>query len=97
MGARVVAMGRNMEALERLKSFSLEGRIRIVQNTGDVTADVKELTKDGPADVFFDISPGKAWNSSHFKSCAQALKRGGADEHDGCAPRAVTADADHHA
>jgi NADPH:quinone reductase-like Zn-dependent oxidoreductase len=77
MGARVVAMGRNIEALERLKSFSPEGRIRIVQNTGDVTADVKELTKDGPADVFFDISPGKAWNSSHFKSCIQALKRGG--------------------
>jgi len=77
MGARVVAMGRNMEALERLKSFSPEGRIRIVQNTGDVTANVKELTKDGPAEVFFDISPGKVWNSSHFKSCIQTLKRGG--------------------
>lgn len=77
MGARVVAMGRNVEALERLKILSPEGRIRIVQNTGDVAADVKELTKDGPADVFFDISPGKAVKSTHFKSCIQALRRGG--------------------
>jgi threonine dehydrogenase-like Zn-dependent dehydrogenase len=79
MGARVVAMGRNVEALERLRTFSSdsEGRIRIVQNTGDVTADAKELAKDGPADVFFDISPGKAAQSTHFKSCIHALRRGG--------------------
>jgi len=77
MGARVVAMGRNVEALERLKTLSPEGRIRIVQNTGDVMTDVNELTRDGPADVFFDISPGKAVKSTHFKSCIQALRRGG--------------------
>lgn len=77
MGARVVAMGRNVEALERLKKLSPEGRITIVQNTGDVTTDLKGLTKDGPADVFFDISPGKAATSTHFKSCIQALRRGG--------------------
>ncbi len=77
MGARVIAVGHDTETLERLKPLSPEGRIRIVQNTGDVMADVKEVTKDGPADVFFDISPGKAANSTHFKSCIQALRRGG--------------------
>lgn len=77
MGARVVAMGRNVKTLERLKTFSSDGRVRIVQNTGDVAADVKELTKDGLADVFLDISPGKAYKSTHFKSCIQALRRGG--------------------
>ena len=77
MGARVIAMGRNLEALERVRTLSPEGRIRIVQNTGDVDADLAELTKDGPADVFIDISPGKAIQSTHFKSCIQALRRGG--------------------
>ncbi|KAK5956881.1 hypothetical protein OHC33_002370 [Knufia fluminis] len=77
IGVRVVAMGRNMEALERLRTFSSEDRLRIVQNTGDVALDIEELTKDGLADVFFDISPGKAAKSTHFKSCIQALRRGG--------------------
>ena len=77
MGASVIAMGRNAEALERLKAFSPKGRIRTVQNTGDVAADVKELTKDGLADVFLDISPGTAIKSTHFKSCIKALRRGG--------------------
>ena len=76
MGAQVVAMGRNMEALERVKALSPD-RIQIVQNTGDVVADTKELTKYGPADIFFDVSPGKAVKSTHFKSCIKALRRGG--------------------
>src|SRR3978361_185910 len=49
----------------------------LVQYSGDLTADVKELTKNGPADVFFDVSPGKAIKSTHFKSCIKALRRGG--------------------
>ncbi|CAJ2507091.1 Uu.00g082770.m01.CDS01 [Anthostomella pinea] len=77
MGGRVVAVSRDMESLERLKVFSPEGRITTVQNTGDVETDVKKLTQDGPADVFFDISPGKAASSAHFKSCVRALGRGG--------------------
>ena len=76
MGAQVVAMGRDTESLERVKALSPE-RIQIVRNTGDVAADTKELTKNGPADVFFDASPGKAFASTHFKSCINALRRGG--------------------
>lgn len=77
MGAQVIAMGRNKDSLAKLKQLEGSERIRIVVNTSDVEADTKELTKDGPADVFYDISPGKARSSSHFKSCIMALGRGG--------------------
>jgi len=77
MGARVVAMSRTLSSLEPLKQLGFGDRIQFVQNTGDVETDVKELTKDGPADVFFDISPGAAIKSTHFKSCIQSLRRGG--------------------
>ncbi|KAF8208757.1 hypothetical protein K438DRAFT_1904372 [Mycena galopus ATCC 62051] len=76
MGARVVAMGRNVEALEKLRAFNPD-RIRTVVNTGDVMADANELTKDGPADVFFDISPAAAITSTHLQSCMLALRREG--------------------
>jgi NADPH:quinone reductase-like Zn-dependent oxidoreductase len=74
MGARVVAVGRNAEALEDLRAFNPE-RIRTVLNTGDVMADAKELAKDGPADVFFDISPKEAVASTHLQSGMMALRR----------------------
>lgn len=77
MGARVIAMSRNLTALEPLKALGYGDRLRFVQNTGDVDADLKELTKDGLADVFLDISPGAAIKSTHFKTCIQALRRGG--------------------
>jgi threonine dehydrogenase-like Zn-dependent dehydrogenase len=77
MGAQVIAVGRNLDALEKVKLLSPDGRVRIVQNTGDVTHDVRELTKFGLANVFFDISPGEAAKSTHFTSCIQALGRGG--------------------
>ncbi|KAF4341534.1 alcohol dehydrogenase [Fusarium beomiforme] len=76
MGARVIAVGRNQETLYKIKAID-PTRIRIALNTGNIEADVKELTKDGPADAFFDISPGKAITSSHFKSCILSLRRGG--------------------
>ncbi|RBQ70420.1 hypothetical protein FVER53590_12233 [Fusarium verticillioides] len=76
MGAQVIAVGRNQETLNKVKVLNPE-RIRTVLNTGNVEDDVKELTKDGPADAFFDISPGKAINSTHFKSCIMSLRRGG--------------------
>ncbi|KAJ6508310.1 hypothetical protein C8R45DRAFT_816644 [Mycena sanguinolenta] len=76
MGARVVAMGRNAEALERVKALNPD-RIRVVLNTGDVMGDTKELTKDGPADVFLDLSPREAAGSTHFQSCILALRREG--------------------
>ncbi|KAF5667268.1 alcohol dehydrogenase [Fusarium heterosporum] len=76
MGAQVIAVGRNKQTLEELKAVSPD-RIRVVLNTGDTHADIEELSKFGPADAFFDISPGKAATSTHFKSCISSLKRGG--------------------
>jgi threonine dehydrogenase-like Zn-dependent dehydrogenase len=77
MGAKVIAMGRNQEALDKLKAFDSNGRVRTVRNSGDVNADIQELTKYGPLDVFFDISPESASESTHFTSCIQSLRRGG--------------------
>ncbi|KAF8208684.1 alcohol dehydrogenase [Mycena galopus ATCC 62051] len=76
MGARVIAMGRNADALEQVKAINPD-RIRTVLNTGDVTADTKELTRDGPADVFLDLSPREAVASTHLQSCILALRREG--------------------
>jgi threonine dehydrogenase-like Zn-dependent dehydrogenase len=77
LGAQVIAMSRNLEALERLRAAYPGARLEIAQNTGDVEAETIQLMKDGPADVFFDISPGGAITSTHFKSCISALRRGG--------------------
>jgi NADPH:quinone reductase-like Zn-dependent oxidoreductase len=78
MGARVVAIGRNLETLQHVKNLrGSEGQIEIIQMTGDVDADIEALTQDGPADVFFDISPAEAANSTHYEACIRALRRGG--------------------
>ncbi|KAI1064068.1 hypothetical protein LB506_005665 [Fusarium annulatum] len=76
MGAQVIAVGRNNETLNKVKALDPE-RVNTVLNTGNVENDVKELTKDGPVDAFFDVSPGKAITSTHFKSCIMSLRRGG--------------------
>ena len=73
MGARVIAMGRNVEALERIKKRS--ERIESVPITGDVLKDSEALKRFGPVDAFFDISPPEAGKSTHIKSGILALKR----------------------
>lgn len=76
MGAgRVVAMGRNADALGRLRA-GREDKVDTVQITGDVEADASKLLGFGPADVFFDISPPQAAGSSHVASAFRALRRG---------------------
>lgn len=76
MGAgKVVAMGRNAEALGRLRE-GREGRVETVQITGDVEADAARLLEFGQADVYFDISPPQAAGSTHMASAFRALRRG---------------------
>lgn len=76
MGAgRIIAMGRNLDALSRLRS-GREDRVVTMQITGDTEKDAAELLKFGPADVYFDISPPQATGSSHMASAFRALKRG---------------------
>ena len=73
MGARVIAMGRNVEALQRIKKRS--ERIETVPITGDVLKDLEALKSFGAVDAFFDISPPEAAKSTHIKSGILALRR----------------------
>jgi threonine dehydrogenase-like Zn-dependent dehydrogenase len=75
MGARVIAMGRNVDALKRLSGLS--ERVKTVQITGDEKGQTEELKKYGPVNAFFDISPPEAANTTHIKSAIMALKSGG--------------------
>lgn len=75
MGARVIAMGRNVEALDKVAARS--ERIEAVPITGDVQADAEALRKFGPADAFLDISPPEAVKSTHIKSGIIALGQSG--------------------
>ncbi|KAF2094098.1 alcohol dehydrogenase [Rhizodiscina lignyota] len=72
MGARVIAMGRNADALAKLKKF--DSRVETVQMVGDVEKEVAALKKFGRIDAFLDISPSQAQDSTHFKSCILSLR-----------------------
>ncbi|MCJ1432222.1 hypothetical protein MMC27_001578 [Xylographa pallens] len=75
MGARVLAMGRNKDALARVAT-GFE-RVEAVPMTGDVVADLKALQGFGAIDAYFDISPPEAAGSTHLKSGILALRPGG--------------------
>lgn len=73
MGARVIAIGRNKEALEVLmKRFP--HRVNVVQVTGDVGKDTAALMAFGEVDAYLDISPYQAAGSTHFGSCFNAVR-----------------------
>jgi threonine dehydrogenase-like Zn-dependent dehydrogenase len=81
MGADVVICGRNSAVLENMKA-TLDpvyppGKIDIVQLSGDVDADVKELTRNGACDKYIDFSPAAAAQSTHIMACLMALRKGG--------------------
>lgn len=84
LGARVIAMGRNKEALSRLNvaysSLYPKGRLLTVPITGNVEEEVSALKSaagDHPIDAFFDISPPNAITSTHFKAAILALRHSG--------------------
>lgn len=74
MGAKVIAMGRNKEALTRIAATS--ERVRTVQITGGQGAETAELLKHSPIDAFFDVSPPEAEKSTHIKAAILALRPG---------------------
>ena len=82
MGSRVIAAGRNPEALARLTTtFKATGRIATVQLTGDPNTDTAALKLeaggDGQgADAYVDWSPPQA-PGSHIPSCIKALRFNG--------------------
>ncbi|KAH7126576.1 alcohol dehydrogenase [Dendryphion nanum] len=81
MGASVIAMGRNEEALMKLtKLFGDTGRLKTVKITGDAEYDAEELRKasvGGSIDAALDISPPMAAESTHLKSIISAMGSGG--------------------
>ena len=76
MGAFVVAMGRDEEALKRLKALD-PSRVDTVPLTGDLEKDIVALKQFGPVDAYYDVSPPAAINSPHIRSCIKALAYGG--------------------
>lgn len=77
MGARVLAMGRNRNALATLKkNVPFPERVETVPITCDMQADCAELKKYGPIDAYFDIGPPEAHASTHIKSAILALGHG---------------------
>ncbi|KAI2611726.1 uncharacterized protein GGS25DRAFT_207330 [Hypoxylon fragiforme] len=68
-------MGRSEDALEQLGRIS--DRVATVKISGDVEEDVEALARFSPLDVFFDISPASAKDSSHFLAGMAALRPGG--------------------
>ncbi|KAI9705256.1 MAG: hypothetical protein M1820_005254 [Bogoriella megaspora] len=78
MGARVLAMGRDEEKLARLEKVFGREKVRAVKITNDADEDAKTLREVwGETDVFFDISPRQAIQSTHFKSGILSLKHRG--------------------
>lgn len=75
MGSKVIALGRNLDALKRISATS--ERVDAVTITGDIQADAKSLGQFGPVNVFFDISPPEAAQSTHIKSGILSLKHSG--------------------
>lgn len=66
-------MGRNEEKLKRLAEGS-QGRMVTVSITGNVEADAAALQAEGPADVYFDISPEIGAKATYLKSAIIALR-----------------------
>lgn len=75
MGARVIAVSRNIEILNKLAAKN--ARVHPVQLKGDVEADLASLKKFGTIDAFLDLSPFGANESTHVRSCMMAVKQYG--------------------
>lgn len=79
MGAKVIAAGRNKEALEALDAvFAKTGRIKTVTLSGDVAKDTEGLKSaagnQNGADAYIDFSPAAAADSTHIVAALSALR-----------------------
>ncbi|KAH8654955.1 chaperonin 10-like protein [Tricladium varicosporioides] len=75
MGARVIAVGRNLEILKAVAAAN--PRVEIVQLKNNFEEDLAALQKFGTIDAYIDISPHIANDSTHVRSCMMALKQYG--------------------
>ena len=72
MGARVIAVGRNLSALQEIAAVN--PRVHVLQLKGDVQEDLASLKQFGTIDAYLDISPAVAANSTHVRSCMMAVR-----------------------
>lgn len=72
MGARVIAVGRNKDALRRLKESN--PRVETVTLTGNVPEDLGLLSQFGTIDAFMDFTPSSMQSPLHLKTFALAVK-----------------------
>ncbi|PGH14749.1 hypothetical protein AJ80_05793 [Polytolypa hystricis UAMH7299] len=75
MGANVIAASRNLELLKKVQAR--HARVEIVQFQDNVEQDTAALKQFGPVDTYIDISPGVASQSTHVRSCFNALEQNG--------------------
>ena len=72
MGARVIAVGRNLNSLQSVAAAN--ARVSIVQLKDNFEEDLGSLKKFGPIDAYLDLSPAAANDSTHIRSCLMALR-----------------------
>ncbi|TGO37105.1 hypothetical protein BHYA_0106g00380 [Botrytis hyacinthi] len=72
MGARVIAVSRNLSKLQKLAAANQ--RVEIVQTTGNYEEDVARIKALGPVDAYLDLSPQEANGSSHIRACLMSLR-----------------------
>lgn len=81
MGARVIAVGRSEEKLEKLKEHVVKASHGADLETfivkGDEDEDLVGLRAFGTIDAVLDLTPPSAASSPHTKSAIRALRRGG--------------------
>ncbi|KAJ5272438.1 hypothetical protein N7478_007563 [Penicillium angulare] len=72
MGARTIAVSRNVDALRKLRESI--PRVETVALTGNPGEDVKLLSQFGPIDAFLDFTPAGIQTPPYLKAFALSLK-----------------------
>jgi threonine dehydrogenase-like Zn-dependent dehydrogenase len=72
MGAKVIAVGRNLEKLKKVGAIN--PRVRFYELKNDPAIDIPALRAFGSIDAYMDLSPAIANDSTHVGSCMMALK-----------------------
>ncbi|THV45181.1 hypothetical protein BGAL_0520g00060 [Botrytis galanthina] len=72
MGARVIAVSRNLSKLQKLAAANQ--RVEIVQTTGSYEEDLASIKALGPVDAYLDLSPHEANGSSYIRACLMSLR-----------------------
>ncbi|KAF2477690.1 GroES-like protein [Lindgomyces ingoldianus] len=76
MGVSVIAVGRNIEVLKKLKETCPE-QIEIVVLTGDLENDKAAMMRFGPVDALLEMSPAEAGGSNYVRAAFGALRQYG--------------------